>query len=259
MLPFRAAPAVAAAMFVVSAGIAEGARSRLTCIDGSGGVKTLQPEAITDVGPGQVPEAVVAVLSARLRIVDSLPTSGIPGLAISKSTLAPQLAYGAGRPNGYTGGGSLNPAGPWVGLTWPFRDFNDGHADPGGAAFPLGNDVGMITAPSPGQYLVSGISGRMAFATTNPASYMRGIPGSGGADFATYFSIDIAPLVGTPRMVTVFLEDVVVRTLIEDSDGRLVTQDQTAPPISLSFEIPSPACAPVLLGLAVLRRRRRAH
>lgn len=257
-MPFiRSASAFAAAICAASAGVAEGARSLLNCLESPNGVKTIQPQSTTDVGPGQNPEAVVAILSARLRIVDSVPGAG---LFITKSTLSAPLAFGGGQPNGYTGGGPRNPDGPWVGLTWPYRDFNDGYAPVGTGTPPLGNDIGTISPPgplNPGQYLVSGIAGAMAFSPTNPNSYMRGIPGNGGNGFATYFSIDIGSTNPLRRMVTVFLEDVEVRALIEDSDGRLITENQRAPDISLSFEIPTPASAPILLGLAALGRRRR--
>lgn len=252
-MPAHRVGAAAAAALVFTIG-ADAARVRLSCIEGAGGSKVLQPEAITDVGPGQVPEAVVAIVSARLRVIDAVPTAG---LNVAKTTLTPQQAYGAGLPNGYTGGGPVNPAGPWVGLMWPFRDFNDRHADPGGVAFPPGNDVGAITTPGPGTYLVSGIGGAMAFSTTNPASYMRGMPGNGGSEYAAFFSIDVAPITPVRREVTVFLEDVVVRVLIRDELGRLMTEEQPAPGVSLRFEVPAPgAAAPLLLGLLAARRRR---
>lgn len=255
MMSIRVASAVTAAVCVCS-GLTEAARSRLACIDLLGGAKQFIPESITETAPGQVPEAIVAIRSARIRVVDSL--GGVAQLAVTKSTLTPQQAYGAGLPNGYSGGGPRNPSGPWVGLMWPFRDFNDGYA-PSTPPRQLGNDVGTISPVTGGggEISVTGIQADMAFSLTDPTTFMRGLPGNGGTDFVGFFSIDIRSTSAVERMVTVFLEDVEVLAVLSDENGRLFTEIQQAEDVSLSFMIPSPAAAPLLAGLSLLATRRR--
>lgn len=251
----RFSTALLAAVGMCSAG-AEAARSRLGCIELAGGVKQISPEGIAETGPGQLPEAIVAIRTARIRIVDSV--TGAAQLRVTKSTLTPQQAYGAGLPNGYTGGGPRNPSGPWVGLMWPFRDFNDGYV-PTTSGPPLGNDVGDISpvASTSNEITVTGISASMAYSLSDPSTFQRGLPGNGGADFISFFSIDIAPTTPTIRNVTVFLEGVEYLTVISDENGRLVTQVQQAADVSLSFQVPAPGTAPVLGGMAILAMRRR--
>lgn len=255
MMFIRAASAGAAVLCVCS-GLAEAARSRLACIDLVGAGKQITPEGIAETGPGQFPEAIVAIRSARIRVVDAL--GGTPQLRITKSTLTPQQAYGAGLTNGYSGGGPVNPTGPWVGLMWPYRDFNDGYV-PSTPVRLAGNDVGTIApiAGVAGQIAVTGIQAEMAYSLTDPATFRRGLPGNGGSDFVGYFSIDIRSTSSVERMVTVFLEDVEVLAVLSDENGRLFTQIQQAEDVSISFMIPSPTAAPVLAGLGLLAVRRR--
>lgn len=251
--PLRAA--VAAMVIAGIAGSAGAASlSRIGCKNKPNGIKTISPEAISDGGGGQLPpEAIVRIISAQLHITD--PVAG--GLLVTRSALTPQEAYGAGLPNGYTGGGAFNPSGPWQGVLWPYRDYADGHAarTTGG---PLGNDIGRIVQTSPNEFIVDGIIGEMAFDPTMPASFTRGIPGNGATDYAAYFAIDLLSTVTDEREVMVTLESVQVEVLLRDlSTGRTILQQQSAPDVSLTAHIPAPPSGTVLLGLLGLGARRR--
>jgi hypothetical protein len=196
---------------------------------------------------------VVAVLSAQLRISD--PVAG--GLRVLKSELTPQEAYGAGLPNGYTGGGPLNPDGLWLGLQWPFRDFADGYV-PRPVGGPRGNDIGNIVQSSPTEVLVRDIFGEMAFNPDIPSTYTRGFPGNGATDYARYFAIDLFSTVPQERNVTVMLENVMVAVLVrEEGTGRVFVQTQSAADVSLEVHVPTPASGVLLLGLVPLAGRRR--
>jgi hypothetical protein len=227
--------------------------SRLTCKGQPSGAKSISPEATTDGGGGQLPEGIVRIISARLRISDPVAD----GLMVFKSDLTRPEAYGAGLPNGYSGGGSRNPSGPWEGLMWPFRDFADGYVTrPVGG--PLGNDIGTIMQTGPGDFVVDGIFGEMAFDTNNPASYMRGFPGNGASDFTRYFAVDLLSTSRLERDVMVVLENVEVQVLLRDPrSGEFSLENQRAPDVGLSVHIPAPTSGLLLMGLLPLAARRR--
>lgn len=256
MFPDR--PLRAALAAIVIAGLAGSANaaslSRLGCKNKPNGVKSISPEAISDGGGGQLPpEAIVRIISAQIHITDPVAN----GLMVSKASLTPQEAYGAGLPNGYTGGGAFNPTGPWQGVLWPYRDYADGHV-PRTTGDLLGNDIGRIAQLSPTEYIVDGIIGEMAFDPNSPASFMRGVLGNGASDYARYFAIDLLSTVTDEREVLVTLENVQVEVLLRDlTTGRTILQQQSAPDVSLTAHIPAPPSGTVLLGLLGLGARRR--
>jgi hypothetical protein len=247
-----AAAGVAGASFGFSS--AEAASlSRITCKGQPSGAKSISPETISTPGDGQTPLGIVRILSAQLRIQDPVAN----GLMVFKSTLDNMEAFGQGLPNGYTGGGPLNPSGPWQGVLWPYRDFADGYVPTTGGTTP-GNDIGRIADLGGGNFLVEGINGAMSFNTSMPASYMRGIPGNGVNDFARYFAVDLLSTVPIERNVLVTLENVEVQVLVrDDMTGGLSVVNQRTADVNLSVNIPAPGSIAVLLGLVPMARRRR--
>lgn len=253
--PFAASAAVSGLALGFAAATADAASlSRISCKGQASGAKSISPETISTPGDGQTPLAIVSIVSAQLRIQD--PVAG--GLIVTRSTLDNTEAFGQGRPNGYAGGGPVNPTGPWLGVLWPFRDFADGYVPTTGGSPTPGNDIGRIASLGGGEFLVEGITGAMAFSTTNPASYMRGIPGNGATDFARYFAVDLSSTVPTVRDVLVTLENVEVRVLVrDDATGGLSVVNQRTPNTTLAVSIPAPGTAAVLLGLVPVACRRR--
>jgi len=223
----RLMPVAAAAGMVLASQTAMGAiRSRLDCKNNTNGTKAISPETITDVGPPQNdPFAITRIVSARIRISDPVANA----LTVTKTMLTNEEAFGQGRPNGYTGGGPLNPSGPWQGLMWPYRDFNDGHA-PATPPVARGNDVGTIVMTSPNTTVVDGIAGAMAVVPTTESSYLRGIPGNGATDYARFFSITLAFSDMSERDVIVTLESVEVDVLVRNrTTGQFSFDRQISP------------------------------
>lgn len=220
-------------------------------------IKNINPEAEPKPGGGQYPEATLEIIAADLVVADSVPF----GLIVRKGILGSDQAYGSGLPNGYTSPPPNNPAGPWQGLMWPFRDFNDGYASGSGAGFPPGNDVGTVDTSLAGSgiYRVLGMVGAMNYDPMIPSTYQRGVGGN-GADIPTdFFKIEIEAVDMTPRWVTVTLRNLTARVLVRNETGGLETQVVSADDVSIQVSIPSPTTGAAfgLLGLAAAQRRRR--
>jgi hypothetical protein len=236
--------------------LAASTTTRLGCTPKAGGVKGLSPETLATPGGGQFPDAIVAILSANIHITDTIPN----GLTLRKADLTPQQAYGLGLPNGHSVPPPNNPTGPWVGLMYPYRDFNDGYVPSTGMGFPPGNSVGVIdlTGAALGRYAVTEMVGRMDYRVSDPASYQRGIPGNGASDFAAFFQLDLVPLSGIERDIIVTLDGVSVRALVHDINGVQSEVTLDAPTLQTTIHIPAPSTAAPLaaLGLLIARRRR---
>lgn len=215
----------------------------------------VNPVGDPEPGGGQAPEAVLQITSALVEISDPLPNA----LAVTRGTLPAQRAYGLGLPNGYTAPPPNNPDGPWQGLMWPYRDFNDGYAGRVPAP-PAGNDVGLIdlSGASSGRYFVRQMIGEMAYDINDPTTYRRGVF-VGDTDEVQFFKIELESLVETGREITVSLRAFSAVLLLRDESGRLFTQEFNAPDTTITLYIPSPSSAGLLAlscaGLAARRRR----
>lgn len=244
---------------------ARAAAIRIDCKQKPAGKKQVSPELV--IGPDDPiipdPVAIVAITSASIRVVDSLGGPSGFGLRLEKAELTPEEAYGFSRTGGYTAPPPNNPSGPWVGLLWPYRDFNDGYTTPGTTGLPRGNEVGDIDSSEAGfgRYFVRNITGRMSYDRDVPATYQRGLPGNGAMEFARFFSLDVTPIDMTEREVEVFFEGIAAEVLYTDEVGRLLTTTVNFQNTSVRFIVPAPGTglALGLAGLAALGRRRRGR
>ncbi|MCC6322772.1 MAG: hypothetical protein IT438_15200 [Phycisphaerales bacterium] len=254
----RGGSALAAVAWVASGAFAQGATliAKLNVEPKTSPTKiNVNPIGEPEPGGGQEPEAIVRIVSATLRIQDPVPF----GLAVTRGNLGPDRAYGLGLPNGYDAPPPNNSAGPWVGLMWPFRDFNDGYAPSTPPAIP-GNSVGEFESggAAAGTYFVRNMVGAMAFDINDPTTYERGVFTDTGRD-PRFFKVELESLVDIGREVSVTLSDLRAVVLLRDEFGNLRTQELAAPSVTISIFIPAPGAVGLMAmgGLLATRRARR--
>ncbi len=219
------------------------------------GVLNISPQGEPQPGGGQLPLSIVRILSAQVTVQDPIAN----GLVLTKGTLNPDQAYGLGLANGYAAPPPNNPSGPWRGLMWPFRDFNDGYAAVTGGVT-LGNDVGVIdnSMAAVGAYSASELIGAMSFSTTAPATYNRGVGGNGSLIATDFFRLEITSLVNIDREVSITLSNFRALILVRDDLGRLTSEEFSATDTTVFARIPAPATgAAVAFGWLITSRRRR--
>ncbi|GEM_PF-1654512 len=190
---------------------------------------------------------------------------GGPGLLVSKRMLTAQEAYGAGLPLGYDNPPTTDPAGPWFGLVWPFRDQYDYFPDP---FDPLADDVGTAFTIQPNVYGFIDVDGIVRGGPTDsvPAGggldrLQRGITGNGLDGPATYFAFDILALSGpADRFVTVQVLSTTARVVVRDNQTGLFDEVVVnVPAFETVIQLPEPGVAAGSIfgvAIAVLRRKR---
>jgi hypothetical protein len=187
------------------------------------------------------------------------------GLQVTKKMLTSSEAWGNNLPNGHEGPPITDPKGPWFGLFWPYRDQYDYFPGPND---PLGDDVGTFFEDQPGVYGFVDVDGIARGGPTDPSGggsspnlLLRGIPGNGLTDDATYFAFDINPLFGP--------FDRFVRVRIFGASAIVVQQDNQSgeyseikvqiPDYQIDVQLPEPATATAgiaLVSLLGMRMRR---
>jgi hypothetical protein len=188
------------------------------------------------------------------------------GLAVRKRQLNAAETWGQGHPLGYTFPPPTDPEGPWQGLVWPYRDQYDYFPDKGD---PLGDDVGTFSRDGP-IYLFNNIAGIARGGPTDPEAggadpnrLQRGITGNGLSGPATYFWMQIDPLLGDPKRF-VQLEILNARAVVVQRDlisGAYSEINVSIPNFSTRFQLPEPtgalSVALVIASLSSAPRRRR--
>lgn len=223
-------------------------------------------------GDGQVPPEFITSWSGVLQV--RLVSGPAAGFGVTKGALTDAEAYGAGRPNGYTGVGY---AGPYTGMMWPYRDAADFFD--GSAAF-NGNDIGTVQNLGAGLFRIGTPGGPLGALQpmqgeavggpleTRPGAplgldrYQRGIPGNGVAAGIGVFGIDLLIEDGQQRTVEVsFVGGTGTVSVLDTASGvRRLVNNVPIDPAPIRFTIPAPGAAGTLAlgGLLAARRRRRA-
>ena len=197
------------------------------------------------------------------------PDRGGPALSVTKRQLTAAQTWGAGQPLGYDGPPPSDPAGPWQGLMWPFRDpydyFNNG-------SLPLADDVGTPFFDDPDVYGFLNIVGIQRGGPTDPAGPPsqpgiawvrdRGEFGTGVADTASYFAFDLAPLTGDPnrfvRVRVIGASAVVVQDLGNGEFSEVLVPVPDSDDFFIRLPEPSSATlATIGLGALLARRRQK--
>lgn len=226
------------------------------------------PNGYNEGGGGVIAVAVKEVHSAIFIIdnIDSRGGEGGGGLTVTKRNLSPAEAYGLGLPFGYTSPPTTDPAGPWEGLVWPYRDQYDYYPDP---FDPLGDDVGTPFFIFPDVYGFVDVDAIARGGPTDPVPagadpnlLLRGITGNGLLGPATYFNFDVVSNFGDPERL--------IELRVISASAVVVVQDQTSgqyseivvpiDPFSTFIRLPEPSLAgsALLTGFVLVRRRRAA-
>jgi hypothetical protein len=277
------APTLALAAVTLAAGHAHAYAIRVSvdCLDPlststkKGGSATLKSEG----GDGQFPPDMLKAWQGVIQV--RLLAGPVTGFSVTRRVLTDAEAFGAGRPNGYSG---LAYPGPHSGLMWPYRDFVD-LAD--GNAATTGDTVGSVVnrgdgrfeigvpnplapnglAPLSGEALGGPTETRTGF-PMSPQWLNRGLPGNGarpldasGNAFASVFGLDFNYADGLPRTIELTFLPGSTGDLVVFDPGAGVYREVQGVPIDTTpfrFTVPAPGTAGVLAIAGVLGMRRRS-